>query len=68
MTRVTMKDLDTRLDVLNHYSVYSWHIEYFNGYTHLYRDLGHVRAHICTGSKRDVYVAMYFILVGMGKY
>ena len=68
MTRLTKKDVDTRLSILNQYSVYSWHIEYFNGYAHLYRDLGCGRVHVCTGSTRDVYDAMYFILVGMGKY
>ena len=68
MARLTKKDLESRLTVLNLYSVYSWSIKYFNGYTHLYRDLGHGLCHICTGSMRDVYDAMYFILVGMGKY
>ena len=68
MTRLTKKDLESKLTVLNHYSVYSWEIIYFNGYTHLYRDLGQGRTNVCTGSMRDVYDAMYFILVGMGKY
>lgn len=68
MTRLTKKDLESRLTVLNHYSVYSWSIKYFNRYTHLYKDLGHGLVHVCTGSKREVYDAMYFILVGMGKY
>lgn len=68
MTRLTKKDVDTRLSILNHYSVYTWHIENFNGYVHLYKDLGKGRVHVCTGSKREVYDAMYFILVGMGKY
>lgn len=68
MTRLTKKDVNTRLSILNHYSVYTWHIEYFKGYVHLYKDLGKGRVHVCTGSKREVYNAMYFILVGMGKY
>ena len=68
MTRLTKKDVESRLAVLNSYSVYRWDIKYFNGYAHLYRDLGHGREHVCTGSTRAVYDAMYFILVGMGKY